>query len=178
MPTPTIDEFFDFWRQASTGGFTPLARALKLEYEHRQRSWCARMLNLASERGFEMARGKGKPVIDGSVDAMPVFVNCTMPTNERAKVAKFAQDSEKIWQLVEQLLNAGYKLSWSFDKSRGAYVASLTCKAQDDHNFNRTLSAWSSGWYDALGALLYKHYVYLSEDWALALTVKSEDAFG
>jgi len=178
MPAPTIDEFFEYWRSLADEGLRVLGTALLFEYEHRQKPWVAQMLRIAAERDYKMARGKNNNVKDERVSDMPVFINCTMPTAEKTKVTKFAADSAKIWDLVEQLLLAGYKLSWSYDKSRGAYIASLTCKAADDTNFNRTLSAWSSGWYDALAAVMYKHYVYLSEDWAMALTVKSEDAFG
>lgn len=177
MPA-TVEEFFDYWFGLARLGGGHLYPALKWEYPDRQRPWIGKVLQIAAEKDFIMARGKGKPVQDNTELGAPVFVNCTMPTTERPKVAKFASASDKIWGLVEQLMLAGYKLSWSFDKSRGAYVASLTCKSADDTNYNKTLSAWSGGWYDALAAVLYKHYVYLSEDWALALTVKSEDAFG
>lgn len=155
-----------------------LAPALKREYEHRQKTWVAEMLRIAAGKDFEMARGKGRPVSEAPDGNMPVFVNCTMPTTERVKVKKFAEDAEKLWQLNEQLMLDGYKVTWSFDKSRGGFACSLTCKDPESTNFGKTLSAWSSGWFDALAALLYKHFVYLSQDWNMALSVKSEDVFG
>lgn len=174
----TAEEFFDFWYGEARRGFRCLGASLKREYEHRQRRWVQQVLQCASAREWEMARGRKPQVEVQDGKGMPVFINCQMASTERPKVTKFGENADKIWGLVEQLLNDGYKLSWSFDRSRGAYVASLTCKAVDDDNFNQTLSAWSSGWYDALVAVLYKHFVYLSAVWANALTVKSEDAFG
>jgi len=174
----TKQDFFIYWRSQAACGLRVLGIGLKFEYEHRQRSWIALMLNIACEGDFKMARGKGTNVVPPEQNGLPVFVNCTMPTSEKTKVQKFGEDADKIWLLGDQLMLAGYKITWSFDKSRGAYVTSLTCKNPEDGNYNHTLSAWSSGWYDALVAALYKHFVYLSSDWKMALTVKSEDVFG
>lgn len=174
----TKRDFFDFWYGEARRGFRCLGSSLLREYEHRQRKWMQQVLECASAEEWRMARGRSKGVDVGDAGGMPVFVNCQMPSVERPKVTKFGENSDKVWGLVEGLLDNGYKLSWSFDRTRGAYVASLTCKSLDSKNFNQTLSAWSTGWYDALVAVLYKHFVYLSEDWATALTVKSVDAFG
>lgn len=118
---------------------------------------------------FEMARGKGRSVGKAQANSgYTEFVNYAMPQDAIDKVGEEFPDVDSITQGVTALLEAGYRIGFSYDFQRQNYICSLTCRNAESVNEGKTLTSFADNWIDALRATLYKHFILLEMDWLKA----------
>ncbi len=92
-----------------------------------------------------------------------------IPLNEEEKAdfkTKYAKDANFTLGLLHETLTNGYKLSTSWDEGNSCVIASLTCKAPLDVNFNFVLTARAGDVWESVALVLYKHHVLADDnDW-------------
>lgn len=95
------------------------------------------------------------------------FVNLNLTEAEKEDFKKqYATESDKFLRGIDELLQAGYKLSVTWDKDNKCAIASLTCREPQDPNFNYVLTARSGDMWEAQSLVMYKHlYVCDDGDW-------------
>mgnify|MGYP005619574991 CR=1 FL=1 len=84
-------------------------------------------------------------------------------SDEKAFTAWYKANSERMDELVADLLADNYKLGLSPDFENQCIIISLTCKAEKHPNSGKCFTSRSDTWEDALWLTLYKHYA-LSPD--------------
>lgn len=106
-------------------------------------------------------RPNGKATFNG-------FVNYNLTDADKAKFRSewSGQQAENSAQYLQQLIDAGYKVSLSYDKYNEAYSATMMCLI-DKHPDNGWCLSGKSGVdiTEAIDVLFFKHYVCLKEQW-------------
>lgn len=75
---------------------------------------------------------------------------------------------EDVWILVTDVIQAGYKLSITYNAGNDTFSASLTGPGGGDKRQHFTVSAFAETWYEATRMLMYKHHVICEGDWSKA----------
>lgn len=131
---------------------------------------------IADREKHRMAKGKGRKT--GFVQNLK-FVDIELSTEGRTQFKQWEWTDDDLISYVETRGNDGYKLGVSYKSERGAWVASLTCIAKEDPNFEFCLSAYGGNWLQAIRVLAYKDLVLLAGNWADSdKSVSDEDNFG
>jgi hypothetical protein len=87
-------------------------------------------------------------------------------TQEDAPIyeAWWAKEQEHVAVNTENLLNSGYKLSFTPDFENACIIVTVIGKSCGGANEGRAFSSRSDDWLDALGMCLYKHFVLAAAD--------------
>lgn len=150
MLTNPRQGFFQLWHDA----YTWKGRAVLLP------------LNLWG--GVTVARGISQKLPTGKEKASWNTTFVDIPLGATTEDALFAQfDNEgAVYDQATKLLEAGYRLGFSYNGQNDAFICSVTCKDEASPNANKTFTAFAGSWYEALMVALYKHYVISSGDWS------------
>lgn len=113
-----------------------------------------------------MPRSKVKPVKTG--DWMG-FISCEFTATDKAAFTDAYENqmnTSDVWERMVNLVEEGYKVSFSMSGSTGTFTCSMT-GTQDapEAAVGFTLTARSGDVNRALAALVYKHDVMLKADW-------------
>lgn len=71
----------------------------------------------------------------------------------------FEKTRDDIDDLLVTLTQGGNKVSITYDGNNDTFIASVTCKNENDPNFNQCLSSRHSELYVAIGVMLFKTLV-------------------
>lgn len=75
---------------------------------------------------------------------------------------------EDVWILVTDVIQAGYKLSLTYNSGNDTFSASITGSGGGDPRQHFTVSGFAETWYEAVRLLMYKHHVICEGDWSKA----------
>lgn len=104
-------------------------------------------------------RGKHKPNQSIDTGNWRGFVDIPLSPEEREEVQGMADSGVyDVFDLLQGLMEEGYKLSISPHKEGRSAIASLTGRLVECPNYGYTLSAWGPNMHGALVSLLYKHF--------------------
>lgn len=95
------------------------------------------------------------------------FVTCNLGKAEKDDARKWIAGYQKsLEDTICELVEAGYKVSFSQDRFHDASQTSLTCTDEESLNHGRTLIGRGPDLMSAFGMCLYKHFVMLDGDWS------------
>lgn len=118
------------------------------------------------EKEHDMAN-KGKQDNNPLSETPWTFVNIQLTDEEIEAALEQLQDAEIVWEMLNECLEGGYKLSLTVEKESGSFCASLTGKFCPPANRDKTISGWHETALDSLRVLLYKHNVKLGGVWSV-----------
>lgn len=93
------------------------------------------------------------------------FVSCELSKETKEQLKKWDVKGELTFDLVSKLVDDGYKLSISADKSHDCVGAYLTSPSSVDGSRKRILSARGPDLFGALRAIAFKHAIVLEGEW-------------
>lgn len=169
MPAPnTNDEWADHWA-IERDKFLANPRAEFRSFARWYGRWKSRdllvILNIYLGVG-EMARGTKKPATTAAVrNQWTEFVDIPLTEDDFEQIGKAFPDIETTDEAIADLLSQGYRVSLSYNSNNDAFIASVTCKNEDDENHGKTFNAFAGSWVEALQCALYKHYVKARKNW-------------
>lgn len=103
------------------------------------------------------------------------FINIDIPTDRKIEAKAFILQTEEISILIEQAVASQYKFSFTRNDKNDTYIASMQCNDGGSPNGGYVLSAHANHWYDALGVLVWKHFILLEQNWHVEKTVGLDD---
>lgn len=108
------------------------------------------------------------------------FVDCNLDKAMKEAAKKWiASNAADQMVKVSELVDDGYKVSFSLDRYHDAYQASMSYQVNGGPNSGYTLSARGPDLAGAVGMLLYKHFIVLEGDWSQgAKRSKDTDPWG
>lgn len=93
------------------------------------------------------------------------YININLSAKEKAEVKKTEiTEAGLIDWLAERAAN-GYRFTMAHDQERDCFVATLTCRRDDDINYGYSMSQRHSHYVTALRALWYAHEVKSEGNW-------------
>lgn len=107
------------------------------------------------------------------------FVTLKLTSQDREKFANWEKDAgKKIWAMLTELNEGGYKMSISPDFNNNCVIASLTATDNSVHNQGLCMTSRAEDTQEALLVMCYKHFVMADgADW-LTVAGKNEDNWG
>jgi hypothetical protein len=115
-------------------------------------------------------------------DGWKGFVNVELQDGHKPLVKASQENPDRLWVVVWDLIDGGYKLTISNDPQHNSYNVSMTCRAAKDINSGYTLTGRGGTVLGAVAAFVFKHDVLLEGDWTRGSTAQrgavSEDYFG
>ena len=96
------------------------------------------------------------------------FANVPFNAEARAAFEKWDTTANAVYQEMEEMLGAGYRVTFSYDKTNAAYQCSVTCQNERDANNGYTLTSRGPSWYDALMVAVFKHVILTEREWPLS----------
>lgn len=95
------------------------------------------------------------------------FVRCSLSKADKATFSKWFPEQESLLQTsLKNLLEAGYKVSWSADFENSCYVCTITGNEEKSPNYKKMLSSRSDDHWEAFGLCVFKHVmIFKSELW-------------
>lgn len=94
------------------------------------------------------------------------FVNYELNKEQKEEARRYELDTERAFQLLEELCGDGYKISWKYDERNKCFQASLTSAAKGTTEKQRCMVSRGPDLYSAIRVSLWKHYVLFDGDWA------------
>lgn len=94
------------------------------------------------------------------------FINIHLSTADKARLAEVEVVEVYPLTYALDLAQEGYKFSLSEDARGGGFIATLTDRRPDSPSYKCILSGRGSTPVNAWGALAYRHYQLLGEDWS------------
>lgn len=126
-----------------------------------------------------MARGKGNTkTATPSTNQWTQFVDIPLTEDDFDEIGKAFPDFEQVDASVSDLLEAGYRVSLSYNAGNDAFIASVTCKNESDDNNGKTFNAFAGSWVEALQCALYKHFIKARKNWGAADVKTNRPRFG
>jgi hypothetical protein len=107
------------------------------------------------------------------------FVTLKLTTADKAKFDEWAKVGEKkLFPMLDELGEGGYKISISPDFNNACVIASITATDNSTHNVGLCMTSRGETIVEALLVACYKHFVLADgSDW-LAVAGKNEDNWG
>lgn len=93
------------------------------------------------------------------------FINCNLDKAAKEQLLKWDLKGEQTFDVISKLIDDGYKLSISADKSHDCVGAYLTSPDRGDGTRKSVLSARGPDLFGSLRAIAFKHSIILSGDW-------------
>jgi hypothetical protein len=104
------------------------------------------------------------------------FVDILLDTTDKERLKDMAGDgSYSSVEELEELVNAGYKLSFTKDAKGGGRIASLYDNDPESPFYSKALVGRGRTLRYALLSLVYKHVYICEGDWSLAQSKESDD---
>lgn len=101
------------------------------------------------------------------------FVNAPLTAEEKkAFKAWYKGEPDKVFTGLINLIPHGYKQSVSWSDDQQCFTASLTCRDEENPNFNMCLTGRSNDYWEAHAIVFYKHE-FLSEGGIWAFDTQS-----
>lgn len=94
------------------------------------------------------------------------FINIPLTEAQEDEFDAWVKKNEATWHdKVSDMQGNMYKFGMSFDSQNASFIVSVTCKDEQDENFNKCFTARSDSWIEALQIAVFKHYVVCKETW-------------
>lgn len=135
-------------------------------------------LNLYLGERSIMARGQKNVPAKPASGQWTQFVDISLTGTKPEAVSAAFPTSDKIDEAVVALLEAGYRLSFSYNSQTDAFICSVTCKAETSPNNGKTFNAFAGDWAFALQCALYKHFVVAKGVWGSPDAKTERPSFG
>lgn len=88
------------------------------------------------------------------------FVRCELSSEERADVSRFIKASaDDLDTLVVEILQANYKIGFSFSEHNDSFICSVTGRPEDCTNASKCFTSHAKDYSTALWVALYKYHV-------------------
>lgn len=94
-----------------------------------------------------------------------VFINMHLVSDEVKELLSMIETDEFPIEYVWNLVDEGFKVSFSYDELNDSYIASMTDKRPDSNSFGVILTGRGDSALNAWYSLAYKHFVKLNQDW-------------
>lgn len=115
-------------------------------------------------------------------DGWKGFVNVELLDAHKPLVKASQENPDRLWVVIWDLIDGGYKLTISNDAQHNSYNVSMTCRAAKDVNNGLTLTGRGGSVLGAVASFVFKHDVLLEGDWTTGSTAQrgsgGEDYFG
>lgn len=106
-----------------------------------------------------------------------VFVDCQLTQFQKDAFKATEEDRDVLYEKIPTLLQAGYKLTTSWNGMRGSFCATLLAP-DTSRNSNKGLSAFAGDIFTAMRLAVFKHFYILEEDWSTVTRPPDEDLLG
>jgi hypothetical protein len=118
--------------------------------------------------GVEMARGKTNWKTSSKGGSWKdKLLHIPMDGYDGDDVRSHYGDAVSLMDGIDAVVQAGYKLSVSYNSANDNFIASLTGRLEGNPNFDLTISGFAVTWDMAVGVVLFKHYIICGEGpWA------------
>lgn len=93
------------------------------------------------------------------------FIEYDLTANDKEVLRSEYSESDFSYDLIEDLVQQGYKFSLSYSEASSCYIATITDRRQDSQFNNTSLSGRGATIAHARIACLYRHFVVAQEDW-------------
>lgn len=118
----------------------------------------------AELENLEMARGKGtgksgKQTSNWKDNILTIPMDGYTSADVRAHYGEVTS----LMDAVDAVVQAGYKLSVSYNVGNDNFIASLTGRLEGTTNFEKTISGFATTWDMAVAVVLFKHFVICEE---------------
>jgi|SRR5215471_17617782 len=96
-----------------------------------------------------------------------VFVDVRLSKSDQADFLDWClKDAKDNLQVVAQLIGEGFKTSLSWDVENVCFIASCTCRVENDPRYNHCVTSRSDDWMEAILLNSYKiHKLMTTDDW-------------
>lgn len=97
------------------------------------------------------------------------YVNLELYPRDRAFFEKYKEENAgKEWDLLQRLVEDGYKFSSGWDERQNRPNFTITCMNENSPNYTGVMPSHSDTIEEAMWIALYKHYDLLKEEWPIA----------
>jgi hypothetical protein len=95
------------------------------------------------------------------------FVRCTLGKSEKEQFTRwFELNEKKLGTALSNVLEGGYKVSFSADFENSCFVCTLTGNEEKSPNYKKMLSSRAEDHWEALGLCIFKHVeMFNGEKW-------------
>jgi hypothetical protein len=117
---------------------------------------------------LDMARGKSAGKTSAKSNSWKDNI-LTIPMDgyTSADVRAHFGEVTSLMDAIDAVVQAGYKLSVTYNTANDNFIASLTGRIEGNPNFDKTISGFAMTWDMAVAVVLFKHFVICSEGvWA------------
>jgi hypothetical protein len=123
------------------------------------------LASIAEElENLEMARGKGSGKnVKQTSNWKENILNIPTTGHTVDDVREYYGEVSSLMDAMDAVIQAGYKLSISYNVANDNFIASLTGRLQGTANYEKTISGFAMTWDMAVAVVLYKHYVICGE---------------
>jgi hypothetical protein len=120
-------------------------------------------------------RGKAAPKVERFNNVK--FVNWALDDAQKTACKAWELARDDFDDLLVKTIEAGYKVTLSYDGFRSAYTASLVAQQEAKTNYGFILAGKGSTPLKALKQALYIHYYVMAEDWSAYSTQGTFEEF-
>lgn len=155
--------------------------AIRRLFEERRFSssfWVVRQLNLWGQETMTRGKGSQKPARSTDKQGWTTFVEISLAGHTREAIQDALPDFETVYNHAADMLQAGYRVGFTYNSANDAFTVSVTCRDEGNVNEGLTFTSFAGDWYAALQVALYKHYIVAGENWKSVSTVRQGQAFG
>lgn len=118
-----------------------------------------------------MATKKGTKSNGGNSFGGWVFVNVTLSSDDKKRLADCVAANRYPLALVGDLVSAGYKVSFSLDSKNNSYICSISDTREDSPFYKHILSGRGANALNSWYAVCYKHIAMADGDWSVVAEV-------
>lgn len=104
------------------------------------------------------------------------FINYDLSSEDKEQLKSMDCAFEFTTEVVEGLVQEGYKYSLTYDPNNHSFIASLTDKSPGSDFINACLSGRGSSAANARYSLLYRHLVVSQGDWGVFGSLKNPES--
>ena len=113
---------------------------------------------------YLMAKVKPATTNNGKVE-FKGFVNYVLDEDDKSRFKTWDIDDHDLWLLLSGDIQAGYKLTTSYNPQNDTYNATYMCNDTTSPNVGYCLSSFAPDWYTAVKSLVFKHNEILGCIW-------------
>lgn len=98
-------------------------------------------------------------------DGWKGFANIQFNADARQTYQTWEPGADAVYREMAESIGAGYRFTFSYDKTNDAYQCSVTCANDRDANNGWTLTSRGPSWFDALMVAVFKMTVLCPGEW-------------
>lgn len=107
------------------------------------------------------------------------FINVSINDNEKAEFHAWAdENAQHVVTMLEDLLNEGMKYGAAYDRENQCYIVTLTGGLVLGSNLRCCVTTRAGTWSEANTLAVWKHYVFVQEDYGDLLTTGRKRSWG